>query len=133
MYDGPATGAKTSQEEVLDMAEYRLYEVTSIRIKPNKGAQATEWWREKGKAAFEVSPGTKSVKAYAVQFGFGGEYQLEVWREIEDYGTYDRLDEDLFAHPEKYTAFRDVLDVLEFGPTRLMGDWPESQFVVPEE
>lgn len=115
------------------MEEYRLYEVTSIRIKPGQGVAAVKWWDEKGKAAFEVSPGTKSVTAYGVQFGFGGQYQLEVWREIEDYGTYDRLDEDLVAHPEKYAAFSEVRDVLEFGPTRLMGDWPQSQFRPADE
>lgn len=54
------------------MEKYRIYEVTSIRIKPNKGGDAAGWWPEKGKATSEVSPGTKSVKAYAVQFGIGG-------------------------------------------------------------
>ena len=54
-------------------------------------------------------------------------------REIESYGTYDRLDEDLTSSPEKYAAFREVSDILEFGPTRLMGDWPESQFNPDEE
>ena len=115
------------------MEKYRIYEGTSIKIKPNKGGDAAEWWRQKGKPAFAVSPGTKSVRAYAVQFGFGGEYQLEIWREIESYGTYDRLDEDLASSPEKYGAFREVSDILEFGPTRLMGDWPESQFDADEE
>lgn len=109
------------------MEKYRIYEVTSIKIKPNKGGDAAEWRRQQGKAAFEVAPGTKSVRAHAVQFGFGGEYQLEIWREIEGYGTYDRLDEDLTSTPEKHAAFREVSDILEFGPTRLMGDWPESQ------
>ena len=115
------------------MQEYRLYEVTTAKVKPNKGGQAAEWWRQKGKEAFEVSPGTKSVKAFAVQFGFGGEYQLEIWREIEDYGSYDRLDEDLVANPQKYAAFWDTTDVLEFGPSRLMGEWPQSQFTLPED
>jgi len=115
------------------MEKYRIYEVNSIRIKPGKGAAVVEWWHEKGKAAYEVSPGTKSVKAYAVQFGFGGQYQLEIWREIEDYGTYDRLDQDILAHPENYAAFSGVNDILEVGPTPLMGDWPESQFSPPQE
>lgn len=115
------------------MEDYRIYEVTSIRIKPNKGGDAAEWWHQKGKAGFEVGPGTKSVRAYAVQFGFGGQYQLEIWREIESYGTYDRLDEDLVSNPEKYGAFREVDDILEFGATRLMGDWPESQFDPDQE
>jgi hypothetical protein len=110
------------------MDQYRLFEVTSIRIKPARGPQAAEWWRQKGKDAFGVRPGTKSVTAYAVQFGFGGPYQLEVWREIESYGTYDRLDEDLLSSPQKYAGFDGIGDILEFGPTRLIGDWPESQF-----
>ena len=59
-----------------------------------------------------MASGTKSVRAYAVQFGFGGEYQLEIWREIEGYGTYDRLDEDLTSSQEKYAAFREVSDIL---------------------
>ena len=115
------------------MEKYRIYEVTSIRIKPNKGKDAVEWWHHKGKAAFEAGPGTNSVRAYAVQFGFGGQYQLEVWREIESYGSYDRLDVDLVSNPEKYTGFREVSDFLEFGPTRLMGDWHESQFNPDQE
>jgi hypothetical protein len=112
--------------------KHRIYGVTIAKIKPGKGAAAVEWWHEKGKAGFEVSPGTKSVRAYAVQFGFGGEYQLEIWREIEEYGSCDRLDEDITA-PEKYAAFFEVTDVLEFGPTRLMGEWPQSQFSLPED
>jgi hypothetical protein len=115
------------------MEKYRIYEVTSAKIKPGKGAAAVNWWHEKGKGAFEVSPGTKSVRAYGAQFGFGGEYQLEIWREIEEYGTYDRLDEDMAAHPEKYAAFFGVDDFLVFGPTRLMGEWPQSHFSLPED
>jgi len=115
------------------VGKYRIYEVNTVKIKPGKGAAAVEWWHEKGKAAFEVSPGTKSVKAYGVQFGFGGEYQLEIWREIEEYGTYDRLDEDIAAHPEKYAAFFEVDDFLVFGPTRLMGEWPESHYSPPQD
>jgi hypothetical protein len=110
------------------VVKYRIYEVTSIRIKPTKGRDAAAWWRDRGQAGFEARPGTKSVRAYAVQFGFGGQYQLEVWGEIESYGTYDQLDEDLASSPQKYAGFDGVSDVLEFGPTRLMGDWPESQF-----
>ncbi|HJX38329.1 MAG TPA: hypothetical protein VJ714_07010 [Anaerolineae bacterium] len=115
------------------MEKYRIYEVTTVKIKPGKGAATATWWHDKGRAAFENSPGTKSVRVYGVQFGFGGEYQLEIWREIEEYGSYDRLDEDMTAHPEKYAAFSEATDVLEFGPTRLMGEWPQSQFRAPQE
>ena len=52
---------------------------------------------------------------------------------MDKYGTYDRLDEDITAHPEKYAAFLEVTDVLEFGPTRRMGEWPQSQFSLPED
>jgi len=52
---------------------------------------------------------------------------------VDKYGTYDRLDEDITAHPEKYAAFFEVTDVLEFGPTRRMGEWPQSQFSLPED
>jgi len=59
-----------------------------------------------------------------------------LWEEVlavDKYGTYDRLDEDITAHPEKYAAFFEVTDVLEFGPTRRMGEWPQSQFSLPED
>jgi hypothetical protein len=115
------------------VGKYRIYEVSTARIKPGKGAAVVKWWHEKGKAVYEVSPGTKSVKAYAVQFRLGSQYQLEIWREIEDYGTYDRLDEDVLAHPENYAAFDEATNMLEFGPRRLMGDWPQSQFGVPDD
>ncbi|TKJ29445.1 MAG: hypothetical protein CEE40_08540 [Chloroflexi bacterium B3_Chlor] len=115
------------------MGVYQLYEVATAKIRPGKTGDAVKWWEEKGKAAFEVAPGTKTVRAYAVQFGFGGEYGLEIWREIDDYGTYDRLDEDILAHPERYAAFTESLEVLEWGPSRLMGDFPESHFPIGEE
>ena len=78
-------------------------------------------------------PTNSGSRRYTVQFGFGGEYQLEIWREIEEYGSYDRLDEGFTAHLEEYAAFFEVTDVLEFGPTRLMGERPESQFSLPED
>ncbi len=109
------------------MAMYRMYDVGMVRIKPGKNAEALKWWQEKGKALLESLPGTKSLKAYAVQFGFGGEYNLQIWRELDSYGSYDRLDEDMFAHPEKYTAFAETMEFFEWGPAHLMGDWPESQ------
>lgn len=73
------------------------------------------------------------MKAYAVQFGLGGEYGLEIWREIKNYASYDRLDEDMLANPGKYAAFTETTELLEWGPVRLMGDWPESQFPMGDE
>lgn len=114
------------------MEEYRIYEITTAKIKPGKSAQAVAWWDKRGIGVFKASPGTKSVRSYAVQFGLGGEYHLEIWREIEDYGSYDRLDADMLAKPEKYAAFLETTEFLEWGPTRLMGDWPQSQFLMDE-
>jgi hypothetical protein len=37
------------------------------------------------------------------------------------------------TNPEKYAAFFEVTDVLEFGSTSLMGEWPQSQFSLPED
>lgn len=61
-----------------------------------------------------------------MQLGLGGEYTVEVWRGIEDYGSYDRLDEDMFLYPEKYAAFEESTETVDWGPVRLMGEWPQS-------
>lgn len=115
------------------MLEYRIYSVSTAKIKPGKENEAEKWWREKGKALFESAPSTKSVRAYGVQFGFGGEYGLEIWREVEDYASFDRLDEDLDANPQKYAGWVEARELLEWGQSRLMGDWPESHWSPPEE
>jgi len=115
------------------MGVYRLYHVSTAKVKPGKMDEFTKWWREKGKAFSESAPGTKSVKAYAAQFRLGGEYGLEIWIEIENYASYDRLDEDILANPQKYAAWHEAQDLVEWGPSRLMGDWPESQFPLGEE
>jgi len=119
-------------KEVKVMGVYRLYYVGAARIKPGQGQAAARWWNEKGKAFFEAQPGTKSVRVYAVQFGLGGEYSLEFWSEIEDYASLDRLDEDILANPRKYAAWLETQEILEWGPARLMGDWPESRFPMGE-
>ena len=115
------------------MGVYRLYHVWTAKSKPGKRGEAKKWWLEKGKPLLESVPGAKSVRAYAVQFGLGGEYGLEIWVEKENYAAYDRVDEDALANPQKYAAWFEAQDVLEWGPSRLMGDWPESQFPVGEE
>lgn len=115
------------------MGVYRLYHVSTAKFKPGKGNEAAKWWREKGKALAKSEPGTKSVRAYGRQFGLGGEYVLEIWREVEDYASFDRLDEDILANPQKYAAWREADDLFEWGPSRLMGDWPESHFPIGEE
>lgn len=115
------------------MGVYRIYHVWTAKIKPGKGDEFAKWWREKGKALSESAPGTKSVRAYAAQFGLGGEYSLELWVEKENYASYDRLDEDILANSQKYAAWRETQDLVEWGPSRLMGDYPESHFPLGEE
>jgi len=112
---------------------YRIYHVWTAKIKPEKMGEAAKWWQEKGKATYESFPGVKSVRAYAAQFALGGEYGLEIWVEMENYAAYDRWDEDLVANPQKYAAFREIRELFEVGPGRLMGDWPESHWSPPEE
>jgi hypothetical protein len=115
------------------MEEFRIYHVSTAKIKPGKANEAVRWWRDKGKPLNEASPGVKSAKAYAVQFSLGGGYTLEIWLEIENYATFDRWDEDLEANPQKYAAFAEGQDLFEWGPARVMGDWPESHWSPPEE
>ena len=115
------------------MEEYRIYHVSTAKIKPGKANEAVRWWQEKGKAMLESTPGFKSAKAYAVQFGLGGEYSIEIWQEIENYAAYDRLDEDLEANPQNYAASAEAREFFEWGPARVMGDWPQSHWSPPEE
>lgn len=110
------------------MAMYRIYFVGTAKAKPGKSAAAAKWWREKGQAFYESLPGVKSVRVYASQFGLGGsDYGLELWTEIESYATMDRWDEDIAANAQKYGPFfHEFNDLFDSGPSRLMGDWPES-------
>ena len=120
-------------KEVTTMGMYRIYFVETAKPKPGKSDTATKWWREKGKAFYESLPGVKSVRAYVSQFGLGGAYGLEIWTEVENYAAMDRWDEDIAANPQKYgPAIREFHDLFESGPSRLMGDWPESHLVSTE-
>jgi len=93
------------------MEEYRIFVVSTAKVKPGKTKEALKWWQEKGKALFESTPGTKSVRTYAVQFGLGGEYSI-----------------DIDQNPQKYSPFKEAQELFDWGPTRIMGDWPESVF-----
>lgn len=108
------------------MEAYKIHFVLTTRAKPGKGDEAVKWWNEKGKAVYESLPGVKSVKAYAAQFGLGGEYGLEIWMEMENYAALDRIDEDLEANRQKYAAFGESQDLFDDGPARIMGEWPQS-------
>jgi hypothetical protein len=111
------------------MEEYRIYVVDTFKMKPGKEKEAVKWWQEKGKALFESIPGTKSLRSYAVQFGLGGEYSVEIWHEVKNYAYFDLLDKDMEQNPQKYSPLREAQDLFDWGPTRIMGDWPESMFI----
>lgn len=115
------------------MERYRLFHVSTLKSKPGKGSEAVKWWHEKGQAFMESLPGVKSVNAYATQFNLGGEYQYEIWAEIEDYAVYDRWDEDTVAHPERYGPFFESSAYFDWGPARIMGDWPQSRLISREQ
>ena len=111
------------------MEEYRIYVVDTFKIKPGKEKEAVKWWQEKGKALFESIPSTKSLRAYAVQFGLGGEYSIEIWAEVKNYAYFDLLDKDMEQNPQKFSPIKEAQDLFDWGPTRIMGDWPESEFM----
>ena len=113
------------------MDPYTIYHVSTFKILPGKRSEAIKWWREKGKAVAESLPGTRSVRAFAVQFGLGPSH-YEIWQEIDNYASYDRIDEELETTPEKYAAWGEAEGLIEWGPARIMGDWPESSWSPPE-
>lgn len=112
------------------MSGYKLYWVGQGKIKPGKFAEAAAWWREKGAPDTLSLPWTKSLKCYGVQFGLGGEYDIEIWQEIGSYGVFDEMDEFYSQESEDLTRrienTLEGLEYIEWGPSRLMGDWPES-------
>ena len=115
------------------MGMYRIYFVGTAKAKPGKSDAAAKWWREKGKAFYESLPGVKSVRAYASQFGLGETYGLEIWSEVDTYAAMDRWDEDIAANTQTYgPVFREFEGLFESGPSRLMGDWPESSLTSTE-
>ena len=111
------------------MEEYRIYVVCTFKMKPGKTKEAVKWWQEKGKAMYESIPGAKSVRTYAAQFSIGGEYSCEIWTEVKNYAYFDLLDKDMEQNPQKYSPIREAQDLFDWGPTRIMGDWPESMFI----
>ena len=118
------------------MEAYRLFWVGTFKIKSGKAAEAEKWWREKGVPDILSDPWTKSLKCYAVQFGLGGEYAIEVWQELQNYAAFDQMDRSIIDNPEKtrksWQLWKEAIDYFEWGPARLMGDWPESSGV-PQE
>jgi len=114
------------------MEAYKLYFVTTGKFKEGAVEDATRWWREKGVPDILAEPWTKSLRAFATQFRLGGEYDLEVWQEIENYAVLDQMDEWYAEDAERAKAkdalWRESFAYFDWGPSRLMGDWPESSF-----
>ena len=115
------------------MEAYKLYLVGSAKIKQGKFEEATKWWKEKGVPDILSRPWTKSLKCYASQFGLGGEYTIEVWQELENYATLDQMDAWIIKDPKRDAEIRKIWqeadELFEWGPNRLMGDWPESSLL----
>jgi hypothetical protein len=115
------------------MEVYRLFLVGQAKIKSGKFAEATKWWKEKGIPDILSRPYTKSLKCYARQFGLGGEYDIEIWQEIENYAAMDQMDTWILEDPERAKKaselWKEADELFEWGPNRLMGDWPESSLL----
>jgi hypothetical protein len=112
------------------MKKYKLYWVGQGKIRPGKYDEAQKWWVEKAAPNIVADPWTKSLSCYAVQFGLGGEYSIEIWHEIESYGSFDVIDNFWFegseAAKKKLEIMQEGQEYFEWGPSKLMGDWPES-------
>ena len=117
------------------MEAYKLYLVGTAKIKPGKFVEATQWWQEKGMPDILSRPYTKSLRCYAGQFGLGGDHDIEIWQEIENYAAMDVMDAWIIDDPERAAKTREyweeAQELFEWGPSRLMGDWPESS-LLPE-
>ena len=115
------------------MEAYKLYLVGTAKIKPGKFVEATKWWQEKGIPNILSRPYTKSLRCYASQFGLGGEYDIEIWQEIENYAAMDVMDAWTIEDPERAAKnieyWQEANELFEWGPSRLMGDWPESSLL----
>ena len=118
------------------MEVYKIYLVGYAKVKPGKFVEATKWWREKGAPDITSRPWTKSLRCFAGQFGLGGEYDIEIWQEIENYAALDQIDKWLIDDPDKAAEVREIWkeadELFEWGPNRLMGDWPESSLLPGE-
>lgn len=109
------------------MTAYRIYHVWSGSIKAGKLDLFAQWYARCGSKALAAIPGVQSVRAFARQFGLGPDaLDVEIWMEIESYGTYDRLDADMMRNPDKYAWWSEIEEFLEQRNSRIMGDFPES-------
>jgi len=111
------------------MSNYKLYLVSTAKIKPGKFVEATKWWKEKGLPDLQSRPWAKSVKSYAVQFRLGQEYEIETWTEIENYAALDAMDNWVIENEEIEKMWEEANDYFHWGQSRLMGDFPESSLL----
>lgn len=110
------------------MGLYGIFFVGTAKTHVGKGREAADWWLEKGEAGFKSLPGVISLRTLVSQFSLGGEYAIEFWYEIEDYGVLDSWDQAIVDTPEKYgPLLREFNEYFESGPSRLVGDWPASR------
>ncbi len=104
------------------------YWVSQFKIKSGMDFKAVEWWKAKGEPDFLADPITKSLKTYAVQFALGGDYTVEIWRELENYSAFDQLKANAQKHSEFYTGsakhLAEAKEIIEWGPARMMQEWP---------
>ena len=114
------------------MEKYKLYWVGQGKVKTGKYIEAIKWWKEKAAPDILADPWTKSLKCFAGQFGLGGEYTIEIWQEIESYAAFDKMDkfweEDSDSANKKLEIMKEGNEFFDWGPSRLMGDWPESSY-----
>ena len=109
------------------MPFYTLYKVIAYRIREGQSKEAMEWFTSRGREAMAQLPGVRSVQAFSIQYGLGGIPDLvEVWVEIQDYGVFDRWDEDVVLNPERYSALVEAQQYLQPLGVRIMGTWPEA-------
>ena len=105
------------------MEVYRLFLVGHAKIKSGKFAEATKWWKEKGMPDILSQPYIKSLKCYAGQFGLGGEYDLEIWQEIENYAAMDQMDTWILEDPERAEKSRDLWKQMSCSSGDPAGSW----------
>jgi hypothetical protein len=112
------------------MEAYRIFYVSEAKVKPGKFKEAVKFWNEKLAPDLREDPWTKSLNSYAVQFGLGGEYTLQIWQEVASYSTFDDMDkawlEDQDFSKRKLGVWEESQKYFDWGPSKIMGDWPES-------
>ena len=108
-------------------AGYRLFYVSTWRLRAGKGADARAWY-DQAKDLWSRLPGVLSITSYVQQFSLGPDtFQLEVWAEIDDYQVLDKWDEAVGAMADEFIAVNSIgASCVRQGPSRLVGDYVGS-------